>query len=55
MFGNILKMLFFYKFFTFSQLLNKFYKIQNIHLIQPKIKIKTSFIHKIKINEIGLK
>ena len=40
-------MLFSYKFFTFSQLFsqhpNKFYyrKIQNIHLTQPKIKIKT--------------
>ena len=52
MFGNILKMLFSYKFFTFShlfsQLPNKFYnrKFQNIHLTQPKIKIKT-FIHNI--------
>ena len=40
-------MLFFYKFFTFSQPFsqhpNKFYyiKLQNIHLTQPKIKIKT--------------
>ena len=46
-FGNILKMLFSYKFFTFSQPFsqhpNKFYyrKFQNIHLTQPKIKIKT--------------
>ena len=42
MFGNILKMLFSYKFFTFSQHSNKFYnrKFQNIHLTQPKIKIK---------------
>ena len=48
MFGNIMKMLFSYKFFTFSQLPNKFYnrKFQNIHLTQPKIKIKT-FIHNI--------
>ena len=49
MFGNILKMLFSYKFYTFSQLLNKFYnrKFQNIHLTQPKFKIKISFIHKL--------
>ena len=42
-------MLFSYKIFTFSQLPNKFYnrKILNIHLTQPKIKIKTSFIHKL--------
>ena len=41
-------MLFSYKFFIFSQLPNKFYnrKFQNIHLTQPKIKIKT-FIHNI--------
>ena len=42
-----MKMLFSYKFFTFSQPFsqhpNKFYyrKFQNIHLTQPKIKIKT--------------
>ena len=44
-----MKMLFSYNFFTFFQLSNKFYnrKIQNIHLTQPKIKIKTSFIHKL--------
>ena len=53
MFGNILKMLFSNKIFTFfqpfSQISNKFYnkKIHNIHFIQPKIKIKTSFIHKL--------
>ena len=42
-------MLFSYKIFTFSQLPNKFYnrKILNINLTQPKIKIKTSFIHKL--------
>ena len=49
MFGNILKMLF----FTFSQLLNKFYirKFQNIHLTPPKIKIKTysELIHDIYV------
>ena len=51
MFGNILKMLFFYKCFTFpqpfSQLPNKFYNIK-FHLTQPNIKIK-SFIHNIYI------
>ena len=38
MFGNILKMLFSYKFFTFSQLPNKFYiiKFQNIHFNTTK-------------------
>ena len=59
MFGNILKMLFFYKFFTFSQpfsqLPNKFYirKFQNIHLTQPKIKIKiySQHIHDIFVGE----
>ena len=46
-------MLFSYKIFTFSQpfsqLLNKFYnrKFQNIYLTQPKIKIKTFFVHKL--------
>ena len=46
-------MLLSYKFYTFSQpfsqLPNKFYgrKFQNIHLTQPKIKIKTYFIHKL--------
>ena len=42
-------MSFSYKFYTFSQHPNKFYnrKFQNIHLTQPKIKIKTSFIHKL--------
>ena len=42
-------MLFSYKIFTFSQLSNKFYnrQFQNIHLTQPKIKIKTFFIHKL--------
>ena len=55
MFGNILKILFSYKFFTFSQLPNKFYikKFQNIHLTQPKIKIKTysEHIHDISVGE----
>ena len=47
-FRNILKMLFSYKCFTFSQFPNKFHnrKFQNIHLTQPKIKIKL-FIHNI--------
>ena len=40
-------------FFTFSQLLNKFYirKFQNIHLTPPKIKIKTysELIHDIYV------
>ena len=41
-FGNILKMLFSYKFFTFSQLPNKFHnrKFQYINLKQTKIKTK---------------
>ena len=55
MFDNILKMLFFYKIFTFSQLPNKFYikKFQNIHLTQTKIKIKTysQHIHDISVGE----
>ena len=53
MFGNIMKMLFSYKCFTFSQLPNKFYnkKFQNIHLTQLKIKIK-SFIHNIYIYSV---
>ena len=55
MFDNILKMLFFYKIFTFSQLPNKFYikKFQNIHLTQSKIKIKTysKHIHDIFVRE----
>ena len=55
MFGNILKMPFFYKIFTFSQLPNKFYikKFQNIHLTQTKIKIKTysQHIHDISVGE----
>ena len=55
MFGNILKILFSYKIFTFSQLPNKFYikKFQNIHLTQPKIKIKTysEHIHDISVGE----
>ena len=55
MFDNILKMLFFYKIFTFSQLPNKFYikKFQNIHLTQSKIKIKTysKHIHDIFVGE----
>ena len=55
MFGNILKILFSYKFFTFSQFQNKFYikKFQNIHLTQPKIKIKTysEHIHDISVGE----
>ena len=52
-FGPIGPLVFSYQFFTFfqpfSQLPNKFYykKIKNIHLTQPKIKIKTSFIHKL--------
>ena len=43
MFGNILKILFSYKIFTFSQHPNKFYykKFQYICLTHPKIKIKT--------------
>ena len=46
-------MLLSYKFYTFSQpfsqIPNKFYgrKFQNIHLTQPKIKIKTPFIHEL--------
>ena len=55
MFGNILKILFSYKIFTFSQFPNKFYikKFQNIHLTQPKIKIKTysEHIHDISVGE----
>ena len=55
MFGNILKILFSYKFFTFSQFPKKFYikKFQNIHLTQPKIKIKTysEHIHDISVGE----
>jgi len=48
-------MLFSYQFFTFSQLSNKFYirNFQNIHLTQPKIKIKTysEYIHDISMGE----
>ena len=59
MFDNILKMLFFYIFFTFSQLPNKFYnrKFQYINLKETKIKIKSfiKLLNSVKLREGGKK